>query len=614
MREPVTVDGTAAVAIGAVGELLLHLPTVAFATAGPRSGAPGPRLRLSSQASMANFSWEMLLESGTANLPIHLQMRGGEEMLEGGWAAELGEGSGVWGFTWPFTDSERSRLSSARIDLAIWVNARHCYRTTERFVQALIEVRRVVGPSAILWAPRIGTPSNLAMLHYLGIDLLDTTEGMVLAGQGQWLYPEFSIEEPKPVPSNCTCEVCRSPEETERPQGLPAIQERALHAEHQYAEEEARVGFFLRQGRLRELVEARTVSQPALGEMLRWYDGEATRYSEHHASVVGEGVRPYVVTEAYRRPEVEKFRSRFLAQYRPPRSKNVLVLVPCAYTKPYRNSPTHRGFARALESARTPHTVHTVSVTSPLGVVPQELEHAYPARNYDIPVTGSWNSDERGWVTEAVRRLLQGSQYERILVHLPQSEYGWLKEILPPSETCQWTGEGESCSSKPALANLARAAADLPQGKATPFENRREESIAAVAFQFSPGIADSLFAGDTTLRGPPWFSRLTEGKGDVLATWKETRGTWHLTVAGGEKIRSVAEAFSVSVNPDVVLKGDLFAPGVGSAGEEVRIGSEVLLVSGSKLVGVGEATVPGEWMGRLRRGLVVKVRKHGGNV
>ena len=33
-------------------------------------------------------------------------------------------------------------------------------------------------------------------------------------------------------------------------------------------------------------------------------------------------------------------------------------------------------------------------VTSPLGLVPRDLEEVWPAGHYDIPVTGDWTQDE----------------------------------------------------------------------------------------------------------------------------------------------------------------------------------------------------------------------------
>ena len=36
-----------------------------------------------------------------------------------------------------------------------------------------------------------------------------------------------------------------------------------------------------------------------------------------------------------------------------------------------------------------------IILTSPLGIVPRDLEYTYPAAHYDIPVTGDWSEIEK---------------------------------------------------------------------------------------------------------------------------------------------------------------------------------------------------------------------------
>ena len=44
-------------------------------------------------------------------------------------------------------------------------------------------------------------------------------------------------------------------------------------------------------------------------------------------------------------------------------------------------------------------------VTSPLGLVPRDLEEVWPAGHYDIPVTGDWTRDEINRVTKMIDAL-----------------------------------------------------------------------------------------------------------------------------------------------------------------------------------------------------------------
>jgi len=51
--------------------------------------------------------------------------------------------------------------------------------------------------------------------------------------------------------------------------------------------------------------------------------------------------------------------------------------------------------------------VHEVVLTSPLGLVPRELESLYPACCYDVPVTGHWSAEEREVLEEMLSWYLR---------------------------------------------------------------------------------------------------------------------------------------------------------------------------------------------------------------
>ena len=108
------------------------------------------------------------------------------------------------------------------------------------------------------------------------------------------------------------------------------------------------------------------------------------------------------------------------------------------------------------------------------------------------------------------------------------------------------------------------------------------------------------------LSGRPWFQRVTDGRAD-LATWREERGLFQLTVAGARRLWP-DPPLAVEVDSGVSLEGDLFVPGVHRADERIRVGDAVILVRDGHLAAVGEAALPGRLMTELVRGLAVRVR------
>jgi archaeosine synthase alpha-subunit len=508
---------------------------------------------------------------------------------------------GAWQVHWPPSPDSWSVLRAARPELLVLANARVLLAESEPFVGALADLRRELGAGPLLWTPRVALPHRLALLTYLSADLTDTTAGLAAASEGHYLDAELGLVDPAAAEAEglCRCVGCRGPEP----------ERRRRHAVEAYASELARVRAALRAGRLRELVELRLTSEPVLAELLRYADRRLGDRLEERTPVRGATPRAYVLRESFRRPEVRRFRERLRARYRPPPSKQLLVLVPCSRTKPYRSSRSHRRFAGALAGLEPAERIHLVSVTSPLGAVPRELEDVYPARHYDIPVTGEWDEAERTAVREAIGALLARGAYRSILVHLDPDEYGFLRGLDPVPSPPVWTMSDDRSTSPEALAALRREAdralAAVRPVAGGPLAVVREELQAIASVQFGPEAAERLFRPPVRLHGRPWFQRITDGGGTDLATWQEVQGLFQLTVAGAERLGPVAE---VEVDASVRLTGDLFTPGVARADRGIRAGDAVRLVRHGELVAVGRALLPGPLMTELAHGRAVEVR------
>lgn len=487
-------------------------------------------------------------------------------------------------------------------ELVILGNARGLWTDGRPFVEAVGEVRRSLGGAPVLWAPRVALPHRLPLLAYLGVDWSDSTEGLFAAARGEYLDPTLGPIDATVArrESLCSCPACSS-----TPAGPLAV-----HAVHAYRRAIAETRAAARTGRLRELVESRLPAEPALAEMLRYADRDLAPLLEERTPVTAEGIRSYVVAESLRRPEMLRFRHRLLERYRPPPSKTVLLLVPCSKTKPYRRSRSHRRFATAWEGLARTERLHVVSVSSPIGVVPRELEDVPPARQYDIPVTGDWLDPERAAVVAGVRHILAHGAYRSVVVHLDPGEYSFVGDALESGRDVTWSGRDDRLTAPESLRAL-RTALEGALGDAGPVSGGplavvREELRELASVQFGRAAAERLFAPPIRLAGRPWFQRLTDGRTE-LATVREERGLFHLTVAGARRLLP-EPPLAVDVDPALPLTGDLFVPGVRAADPEIRIGDSVVLRRAGELAAVGEAELPGRLMTSLGHGLAVRVR------
>ena len=589
-------EGLALLGGATLGPLSVRTPALLESRVGGDSG-PGVSLRAIA-APVGKRGFE--ISDPMHRFPVEVPVLAPEVAGEGPGVYPIGPGAFL--LHPPFQPDAVATARAQRPELLVLGNARVLWAEGPAFVRAVRDAREAFGAAPLLWTPRVALPHRIPLLIYLGVDLVDTTEAHLASAQGIFLDPVLGPRKPAPPSAERTCE-CSSC--TSDPPG--PLSNHAVAACRRGIAEAVSAA---RGGRLRELVESRLVSEPALAEMLRYADRDLGQLLDERTPVAFSGSRDYVLLESHRRPEMVRFRTRFRERYRPPPSKTVLVLVPCSKTKPYRRSRSHRRFAAALDGLSPLERVHVVSVSSPIGLVPRELEDLPPARHYDIPVTGDWEESERTFVRAALSHLCSSGKYRSTIVHLDPEEYSFLASDLPSSESVRWTLKDDRTTTNEAVAALRSAAADALAGETPvrggPLSVVREELESIAAVQFGPDAARRLFAPPVRLSGRPWFQRVTDGRND-LATLREERGLFHLTVAGARRLWP-EPPLEVEVDPGVTLEGDLFVPGVRRADERIRVGDAVVLARDGVLAGVGEAALPGRLMTELTRGLAVRVR------
>lgn len=459
-------------------------------------------------------------------------------------------------------------------------------RDPRAFVASLVRVREALGPAKALGVLGLAAPGNLALLVYAGLDLadssrveLDAARGIFHSSDGAWAVGEVDR-------GACGCPACA------------AGAELVAHNAHALQRELLLVRNHLVHGRLRELVERRLANDPWNTAVLRHLDLRAYDLLEQYAPVSGGELLAYS-HESLTRPEVVRFRRRVRERYARPPSVRALLLLPCSARKPYSLSRSHRRFRDAVVACGNPAAVHEVVVTSPLGVIPRELERFYPARAYDIPVTGDWNRDEAAMVLEDLRAYAAANPYDVVVAHLG-AEAPIVREALPdarvPSESRP--------TSEDALAALARVLREVVEPfERVPGSRRFEEEMRSIArFQF--GEAGPRLLEGATFRGRfPDVRVLRDG---VQVASHTERGMLSLTLEGG-RILSEVDAYCVEIE-DFIPAGNVFAVGVTDAARGIRAGDEVVVRHDRDVRAVGTARMNWREMVDCERGEAVHVR------
>ena len=308
-----------------------------------------------------------------------------------------------------------------------------------------------------------------------------------------------------------------------------------------------------------------------------------------------DGLYPAVRSSRFRanagesmfRREIALFEERLVSRYVPPRS-DICVLLPCASRKPYSLSRSHQMFMRVVDSR-----AHEVIVTSPLGVVPRELELVYPAGHYDVPVTGYWDLEEQELLTGFLTAYLEKHKYERILCHL---EGGAKAVALEAAKRAGVTLEITCNDDRPLSQESLRAL------------NAALEGSRKVKNDFIHGTMLFQFGEDVDTKGLVVKGRYPQVKALLkktqLFTTDPTTGFIRPTHEGWARIKG----YRVKISEGFIPQGDVLAPGVADCDPRIREGDEVL-VEGDGYLATGKAAMGAQEMLSSKRGVAVKVRK-----
>lgn len=457
-------------------------------------------------------------------------------------------------------------------DIAMVSNWHTALQNPRQYVDWLISLKTDVRADTAWYAPAAALPSTVWMLIASGFDLFDTTAVDLKSAQQIFCLPEGEFPADLLDQGVCACQGCRDHD-------LKVHNRLTLEAEVN------RVSVFLQNGQLRELAEARCRLNAAQVSVLRHLDNHYD-WVEQWTPVARTATFKANSGESMNRPEVKRFVDRLLTRYIPP-SAEVAVLLPCSARKPYSRSQSHRRFINAVAGR-----AHEIIITSPLGVVPREIELCYPAAHYDVPVTGYWDREEVAVLAGVLAKYLAKHQYRRVIAHL---EGGAMQVAAMAADICGITLECTVRDHPTSGASLSTLDAALAGERRV----RSDQIKGMLSFQFNAEV-------DTA-------GMQVRGKFPRLSVMRNRRPLFSLDTTTG-MLRPTFEGWSLIpagyrvVIDDFVPQGDILAPGVLSADPVIREGDEVL-VEGPHALATGRAAMGAFEMARSTHGVAVRRRK-----
>ncbi|MDI6856178.1 MAG: archaeosine synthase subunit alpha [Candidatus Thermoplasmatota archaeon] len=468
-----------------------------------------------------------------------------------------------------------------KAEIYVVANSIELFKSPKRFVATITNLRDKIGYQKIIYTPSIGLPNQYALLFYLSVDLIDSLQLVLSSRENYFLTPEGKTNIEELEESICNCKYCFENDLLQHNYNIALLELKKIRSE-------------IRAGKLRELVELRIRSDPALVAILRELDYRYYDFQEPYFPITKKSLT-VTSRESFFRPDILRWYKRLKERYKKPESSKILLLLPCSAKKPYSQSKSHKIFKSAIR-VKNYAVVHEVIVTSPLGIVPRELELFYPAQHYDIPVSGDWEEYEIKIVNELLQWLVKNNHYDVIVDHT-----GYHFIDLEAIKTCILKP-----TSKESLSRLSNVLTEL----CAKYENIAQDTCATdnmltrACFQFGKPVGDKLVANCKILGKYPNLKLI---KGDEqIGILTGERGLISLTLEGA-KILADENSYLVKID-DFVPKGNIFAGGVIDATSEIRIGDDVAAVFKNELRAVGVATMSAKEMVESNRGIAVKVR------
>jgi 7-cyano-7-deazaguanine tRNA-ribosyltransferase len=267
-----------------------------------------------------------------------------------------------------------------------------------------------------------GHPMMFAMAVAMGCDIFDSASYALFARNNRYMTVQGTAKLEDLAYFPCNCPTCHkmTPEKVRNMILVDRDRFLASHNLHVLSGELQTIKQAIVDGRLWELVEARSLAHPALQR--------AFRRMLHYASVfeketpIRKKRGPLIATpDSLNRPEIMRHQERLIERYQRPPEATTILLLPESFLKPFRENLSIERLLRKIERQRT---VHICAYNLAYALVPQELLDVFPLSQsvYALPATTRTINNAGERITD----YLESAAYKRCIIVVEQP---WEKRI-----------------------------------------------------------------------------------------------------------------------------------------------------------------------------------------
>ncbi|NPE07932.1 MAG: DUF5591 domain-containing protein [Asgard group archaeon] len=457
------------------------------------------------------------------------------------------------------------------------------------------------------------------ILAYAGINVFNNGFAEIASKQSMYLTDFGGIDLVSSSEKPCFCEACNSVDQIiELLMPDPKNSDQSLLEKHNKwitTKKIREIRNALRNSDLRSYVEQMIHSNVFSGAALRLLD------KQHNDEIISRtptwktALIKHITEYSYYRPEIQEFQQRIRDRYQIRGSKKVVVIFPCSARKPYSFSKSHGKFLNTLGSISNNKRgyIQELILTSPLGVIPRELEMVYPAAHYDIPVTGDWSHEEKEIAVKQLTTVLSEAKTSKlsVLAHVSNEYVELCKEAEKQLKMkFKYTTSGDKTTSSESLSLLFDELNSILKDLEPVTYRSDMELIQTIAdYQYGSGIGQEMFKEKCRIRSKPNQPQFIMQDKKQIGVIQPTTGKLSLTLETGKTLAE-EEKYFVLFDDEELEGSTLFAVGVVDADPQIRpTDSVVILNKKRELVGVGNAIISGKDMKETRRGPAVKIKQ-----
>jgi archaeosine synthase len=330
---------------------------------------------------------------------------------------------------------------------------------------------------------------------------------------------------------------------------------------------------YLKTEDFRFFVEKSSKDETNLISMLKILDKHYSEFICSETPVIQERMTiKSIGPSSYYRPDFVSFRKRVVETFTSESWTKLIVLLPCSSKKPYSLSKSHRKFLSVMKKKANFSQIQEFILTSPLGVIPRQLETIYPANSYDISVTGEWDDAEIKITENMLLKFLEkyNSQIP-IICHLPKGGYQEIvaKVIDKTDHNFYFTDIVGSTTSRDSLASLENSIEkfNLNPIQSIPKVNYHKRDLEKIIdYFYGKNVGELLLSGDYKIKEDRRrkLSFIVDLKSKSnLGKYDQNTGELELSLKGANKIKEYFRKHKYLIFDGKQMRGStLFRPGI----------------------------------------------------